>query len=36
MELTSIWADEQAMLLHPTFNIWFKDMPKQMLTVGEC
>lgn len=29
-QFTSQWAEDQGMLLKPTFNMWFKDMPKSM------
>ena len=27
---TSVWAEDQGMLMQPTFNVWFKDMPQSM------
>lgn len=29
-QFTSQWAEDQGMLLKPTFNMWFKDMPKSL------
>ena len=32
-ELTSRWADEQNIMIQPTFDVWFKDMPKRMMNL---
>lgn len=30
---TNMWAEDQGMLFKPTFNLWFKDMPKSMTSL---
>ncbi|KAI9430301.1 hypothetical protein H4582DRAFT_2063942 [Lactarius indigo] len=34
-KMTNYWADKQAMMFQPEFNMWWKEMPKSMLNARQ-